>query len=65
MNVFCGTPSYMSPELVTKVLIISLIKTPHNPLCSDIWSLGILLYRMLLGEYPFKGQNDKDLYRSI
>ncbi|CAK93859.1 unnamed protein product (macronuclear) [Paramecium tetraurelia] len=57
VNVFCGTPSYMSPELVTKV--------PHNPLCSDIWSLGILLYRMLLGEYPFKGHNDKELYKAI
>ncbi|CAD8187458.1 unnamed protein product [Paramecium octaurelia] len=57
VNVFCGTPSYMSPELVSKV--------PHNPLCSDIWSLGILLYRMLFGEYPFKGQNDKELYRAI
>ncbi|CAD8189954.1 unnamed protein product [Paramecium octaurelia] len=57
VNVFCGTPSYMSPELVSKI--------PHNPLCSDIWSLGILLYRMLLGEYPFKGQNDKELYKAI
>ncbi|CAD8195371.1 unnamed protein product [Paramecium pentaurelia] len=57
VNVFCGTPSYMSPELVSKI--------PHNPICSDIWSLGILLYRMLLGEYPFKGQNDKELYKAI
>ncbi|CAK93654.1 unnamed protein product (macronuclear) [Paramecium tetraurelia] len=57
VNVFCGTPSYMSPELVSKL--------PHNPLCSDIWSLGILLYRILFGEYPFKGQNDKELYRAI
>ncbi|CAD8103093.1 unnamed protein product [Paramecium sonneborni] len=57
VNVFCGTPSYMSPELVSKV--------PHNPICSDIWSLGILLYRILFGEYPFRGQNDKELYRAI
>lgn len=32
---------------------------------SDIWSLGILLYRILFGDYPFKGANDKDLYKAI
>ncbi len=24
---------------------------------SDIWSLGVLYYRMLFGEYPFKGRS--------
>ncbi|CAD8082583.1 unnamed protein product [Paramecium primaurelia] len=56
-NVFCGTPHYMSPEIIAKI--------PHHPFSSDIWSLGILLSKMLTGEYPFKGQNDKDLYRQI
>ncbi|CAD8095024.1 unnamed protein product [Paramecium sonneborni] len=56
-NVFCGTPHYMSPEIIAKI--------PHHPSSSDIWSLGILLSKMLTGEYPFKGQNDKDLYRQI
>lgn len=57
VNVFCGTPSYMSPEIVSK--------TPHTPFSSDIWSLGILFTKILTGEFPFKGTNDKDLYRKI
>lgn len=32
---------------------------------SDVWSLGILFSKILTGEYPFKGSNDRDLYRSI
>ena len=31
----------------------------------DIWALGVLLYAMLSGSFPFKGANDQDLYRKI
>lgn len=57
LNIFCGTPSYMSPEIVSK--------TPHPPFTSDIWSLGVLLSTMVTGQHPFKGSNDRDLYRNI
>lgn len=43
----------MSPELVSKI--------PHIPFSSDIWSLGILLFKLLTSEYPFKGANEKEL----
>ena len=54
---YCGTPTYMAPEVVSK--------TPHNPIYSDRWSLGILLYTMLNGGCPFKAPTQKELFKKI
>jgi len=43
-----GTPAYMSPEQVRGNV------DEIGPL-SDIYSLGVILYRMLAGEIPFQG----------
>ena len=48
LKVFCGTPSYMAPELVAKKDYLG------QPV--DIWALGVLLYKMLTGYYPFNGK---------
>lgn len=40
----CGSPSYVSPEMITN--------SDYNGK-TDIWSIGILLYFMLAGFYPF------------
>ena len=47
LNVFCGTPSYMAPELVKKQDYIGAEV--------DCWALGVILYVVLCGKFPFKG----------
>ena len=44
---FCGTPSYMAPEIVSK--------QEYNGKFVDFWAMGILLFTMLCGTFPFKG----------
>lgn len=57
LKVFCGTPSYMPPEIVNK--------KKYSGFCADMWSLGILVYVLLNGSFPFKGANERDLYKKI
>jgi len=51
---FCGTPSYMAPEIVKKI--------DYEAKGTDIWAVGVLLYRMLYGDPPFKAPSEKELY---
>jgi serine/threonine protein kinase len=57
LKVFCGTPSYMAPEIVMKV--------EYYGAGTDIWSCGVILYVMIAGRFPFKSPLEKDLYRKI
>lgn len=50
LYVFCGTPSYMSPEILNK--------RPYKGFPTDIWASGVLMYAMLCGQFPFRGISD-------
>ena len=56
-TLLCGSPSYMAPEIVKREKYIAQY--------SDIWSLGVLLYSMLYGRFPFKGKTQKELFENI
>ncbi|KAL6724576.1 hypothetical protein Aduo_019455 [Ancylostoma duodenale] len=52
----CGTPEYLAPE--------SLANKGHNK-AVDWWALGILIYEMMAGRPPFRGNNTSEIYDSI
>ena len=56
-NFFCGTPNYMPPEIA--------FKKPYIGQKADLWSLGVLVYKMYCADFPFKGKNEKELYKAI
>ena len=47
VKIFCGTSSYMAPEIESKI--------EYSGPPGDIWALGVLLYALLCGRFPFKG----------
>ena len=54
-----GCPAYVSPE------ILDLSQATHSGRAADVWSLGVLLFVMLLGRYPFYDQTPTGLFGKI
>ncbi|CAD8201605.1 unnamed protein product [Paramecium octaurelia] len=52
----CGTPQYMAPELVKKGSYDQSV---------DIWACGVILFKMVTGVFPFRGNSEKDLNKKI
>jgi len=52
-----GSPAYMSPE--------QLESSRDVDGRADIWSLGVILHELILGEVPFNGESVPQLVRSI
>ena len=52
----CGTPEYLAPEIVLKQ---AYGKT------ADWWTLGSIIYEMLVGVPPFYTQNRMELFHKI
>ena len=38
---------------------------PYDGIKVDVWSMGIVLYILLVGNYPFKGKDQELLYHNI
>lgn len=53
-----GTLHYMSPEQVNGI---------HSQLgpASDVWALGVMLFELLAGQRPFRGEGREEIFRKI
>lgn len=47
----------MAPEIVQKM--------EYRGEAADIWALGVMMFVMLTGYFPYKGNSDEELYRKI
>jgi len=56
MNQLYGTAYYIAPEIVNG-------KT-YNEKC-DLWSIGVIMFILLVGSPPFDGRNDGDIIKSV
>lgn len=56
INTMCGSPLYMAPEILSR--------NNYN-IVSDLWSVGLIIYQMLIGYLPFSGKNLVDLFTNI
>jgi len=53
-----GCPAYVSPEILQ-------VNQPYSGKAADVWSLGVILYTMLIGRYPFHDVEPSALFGKI
>ena len=58
MNDRHGCPAYVSPEILQS-------NTTYSGRAADMWSLGVMLYTLLVGRYPFYHTDVTKLFRKI
>ena len=55
METIVGTPYYVAPEV---------LKGSYGPLC-DMWSIGVIMFILLSGKYPFVGTTENEIFKKI
>ncbi len=69
LNSCCGSPNYMSPEMLrsTRTQDQSLLPTKHSKYGRevDIWAAGVAMYVLLVGKYPFYDERRSQWHKSI
>ncbi|XP_043566769.1 tribbles homolog 3 [Chiloscyllium plagiosum] len=53
-----GCPAYVGPEILNT-------KQSYSGRAADVWSLGVVLYTMLVGRYPFQDMEPAALFSKI
>ena len=51
-----GTVRYLPPEI---------IRFQRYWVAVDVWALGVILYRLISGKFPFDGTNQKEILNKI
>ena len=57
LRLLCGSPHYSAPEIFAQ--------QEYSGTAADMWSLGVLMYTMLAGHFPFQAESMEALGKKV